>query len=80
MSYRYTLGGEPDEEGRTSRISIDLAPTPEGTEVTLVHAGLHGEVSEKSHAWGWGGALDKLVLRAGNAGAVVNVESEGRET
>jgi uncharacterized protein YndB with AHSA1/START domain len=80
MSYRYTLGGEPDEEGRTSRISFDLAPIAEGTEVTLVHSGLRNEASEKSHAWGWGGAMDKLVLRGGRAGESVKVDSEGRKT
>jgi len=61
MSYRYSLGGEPEEEGRTSRVEIDLAPIAGGTELTFNHAELASEVSEKSHAWGWGGAFDKLV-------------------
>lgn len=60
MTYRYDFGGEPEEEGRTSRVEIDLAPIAGGTELTFVHAELANEVSEKSHAWGWGGAFDKL--------------------
>jgi uncharacterized protein YndB with AHSA1/START domain len=61
MSWRWTFGGEAEESGRTSRLELDLVPIPEGTELTLTHADLQSEASEKSHAWGWGGALDKLV-------------------
>ncbi len=74
MSYRYTLGGEPGEEGRTSRIEVDLTPIADGTEVTLKHVDLRSEVSERSHTWGWSGALDKLVRHA------ATVDAEGRKT
>jgi uncharacterized protein YndB with AHSA1/START domain len=61
MSWRWTSGGEAEESGRTSRLELDLVPVPEGTELTLTHADLRNEASEKSHSGGWGGALDKLV-------------------
>ena len=80
MSWRFALGGELDEEGRTSRIEFELAPIAEGTELTFTHAGLSTEVSQKSHTWGWTGALDKLVLRAGNAGARAEHDLERRNT
>jgi len=61
MSWHWTVGGVEEERGRTSRLELDLVPIPEGTELTLTHADLEGEASAKSHAGGWGGALDKLV-------------------
>jgi uncharacterized protein YndB with AHSA1/START domain len=61
MTWRYAFGGEPDEEGRTSRIELELAPVESGTELIFKHEGLWSEVSEKKHSWGWSGALDKLV-------------------
>jgi uncharacterized protein YndB with AHSA1/START domain len=61
MTWRYSLGGELDEAGRTSRIEISLAPIAIGTLLTFTHAGLSSDVSEKSHTWGWTGSLDKLV-------------------
>jgi uncharacterized protein YndB with AHSA1/START domain len=61
MTYAYTLGGEPEEAGRTSRIQIDLRPIEGGTELTFTHAQLHSAESTASHEWGWTGALDKLV-------------------
>jgi len=79
MSWRWSLGGEPDEEGRTSRLEIDLAPTATGTELTLTHAGLASEVSAESHAGGWGGSLDKLVRHMQSAGAPANPDSEDRK-
>ncbi|MGD0524329.1 MAG: SRPBCC domain-containing protein [Polyangiaceae bacterium] len=63
MSWRFAVGGEPDEQGRTSRIEIALAPIAEGTELTFTHEGLWSEASAKSHTLGWTGALDKLVRR-----------------
>jgi uncharacterized protein YndB with AHSA1/START domain len=60
MSWRFTVGGEADEEGRTSRIEIQLAPTAEGTELTFTHGGLATEASARGHEGGWGGALEKL--------------------
>jgi uncharacterized protein YndB with AHSA1/START domain len=61
MSWSWSVGGELEERGRISRVEIDLAPIEDGTELTFTHADLATEASEKSHAWGWGGALDKLV-------------------
>jgi uncharacterized protein YndB with AHSA1/START domain len=61
MSWKWSIGGEPEEQGRISRVEIDLTPIADGTELTFTHAGLSSEASEKSHAWGWAGALDKLV-------------------
>lgn len=61
MTYQYTLGGEPDERGRTSRVEFELVPFAGGTDLTFTHTDLAGEVSARSHALGWTGALDKLV-------------------
>lgn len=60
MTWRWTLGGEPEEYGRTSRVELQLRPIREGTELTLVHTDLHNAASAKSHQWGWEGALKKL--------------------
>ena len=61
MSWRWTHGGDPDEAGEESRVEIDLRSIDTGTELTFTHAALWDEASEKSHAGGWAGALDKLV-------------------
>jgi uncharacterized protein YndB with AHSA1/START domain len=61
MSWIWSVGGEPDERGRTSRVEIDLRPIENGTELTFTHADLWDEASAKSHSEGWTGALDKLV-------------------
>jgi uncharacterized protein YndB with AHSA1/START domain len=63
MSWRWTLGGEPDEAGRVSRIEIDLRPIEIGTELTFTHADLSTIASQKSHEWGWTGSLAKLARR-----------------
>jgi uncharacterized protein YndB with AHSA1/START domain len=76
MTYLYTLGGEPDEFGRTSRLEIDLVPFAGGTDLTLTHADLTSETSEKSHAGGWGGALDKLVRLMEERSVSANITSE----
>ena len=64
MTWRYAFGGEPDEEGRVSRIEIDLIPIPEGTELTFKHSDLASDTSKERHTWGWTGALSKLVSHA----------------
>jgi uncharacterized protein YndB with AHSA1/START domain len=69
MSWRWAVGGDPEESGRVSRIEIELAPIAEGTEVTFTHADLSSEASEKGHAAGWTGALDKLVRHLARAAA-----------
>ena len=61
MSWSWAVGGVPEERGRTSRVEIELTPIATGTELTFTHAALWDEASEKSHARGWAGALDKLV-------------------
>jgi uncharacterized protein YndB with AHSA1/START domain len=61
MSYRWAVGGVPEERGRTSRIEVELRPIGGGTELTFTHAALWDEASEQSHTRGWTGALDKLV-------------------
>ena len=73
MSWNWAVGGVPDERGRTSRVEVELRPIEDGTELTFTHAGLWDEASEKSHASGWSGALEKLVRvlergRRGNGG------------
>jgi uncharacterized protein YndB with AHSA1/START domain len=78
MSWRYAFGGELDEHGRTSRIEIDLAPIADGTELTFTHAELWSEASEKSHARGWTGSLDKLVRQVESAGAPATLTTEKR--
>jgi uncharacterized protein YndB with AHSA1/START domain len=61
MSWNWAVGGVPEERGRTSRIEIELTPIGDETELTFTHTFLSNEASEKSHEWGWTGALDKLV-------------------
>jgi uncharacterized protein YndB with AHSA1/START domain len=61
MSWQWTSGGEPEEDGEESRIEIDLKSTDTGTEITFTHARLRTEASRVSHEQGWAGALDKLV-------------------
>ena len=61
MTYEYTVGGEPEEIGRTSRVEFELVPFVGGTDLTFTHSRLANEISARSHAGGWGGALDKLV-------------------
>jgi uncharacterized protein YndB with AHSA1/START domain len=61
MSWRWTDGGEPEEQGEESRIEIGLRPIDSGTELTFTHARLRNEASRASHEQGWSGSLDKLV-------------------
>ena len=68
MTWRWIDGGEPEERGESSQIEVDLRPIDIGTELTFTHARLQNDRSRDSHAWGWGGALDKLqALCAGAA-------------
>jgi uncharacterized protein YndB with AHSA1/START domain len=60
MTWRWTVGGEPEERGQVSRVAIDLRPIDGGTELTFTHERLQNEISGNSHKWGWSGALDKL--------------------
>lgn len=67
MSWRYAVGGEPEELGRASRVEFELRPVAGGTELTLTHADLRNAASQASHEHGWAGALVKLVRRFGEA-------------
>jgi len=60
MSWQWTSGGEPEEEGEESRIEIDLKSIDSETEITFTHARLRTEASRVSHERGWAGALEKL--------------------
>ena len=71
MSWHFDLNGEPDEQGRSSRIEIDLAPIPGGAEITFTHSDLASEVSMISHRRGWTGSLEKLVRHLGGEPAVL---------
>ncbi|MGH7025047.1 MAG: SRPBCC family protein [Caulobacteraceae bacterium] len=65
MSWRWSVGGQPEEAGRTSRIEFNVTPTADGVELTLIHSGLKDAVSELGHQRGWAGALDKLIRHLG---------------
>jgi uncharacterized protein YndB with AHSA1/START domain len=60
MSYRWALGGEPEEFGRVSRIEFALRPIEGGTELTFTHADLKNAASQEAHGGGWTGALARL--------------------
>jgi uncharacterized protein YndB with AHSA1/START domain len=60
MSWQWSTGGVPEEQGRVSRVELHVRPHGAGTELTLIHAALRDAESQRSHARGWNGALDKL--------------------
>lgn len=60
MSWRWSSGGEAEEQGAVSRLEMHLRPIDTGTELTLVHTQLRNAASVASHRGGWSGALDKL--------------------
>ena len=76
MSWRWAFGGEHEEDGRISRVEIELTPIEDGTELTFTHAALASEASEKGHAQGWSGALDKLVRHLENTAATTSLTNE----
>lgn len=55
----------PGAEERPSLVTFRLRPIDEGTELTLVHEGLHADLVD-SHRVGWGGLLDKLTVFLGD--------------
>jgi uncharacterized protein YndB with AHSA1/START domain len=63
MTWRWISGGVFEERGKVSRLEIRLRSIETGTELTLVHSGLNGEDSARSHEGGWSGALEKLMRR-----------------
>ena len=66
MTWRWAVGGEPEERGRTSRIEIELRPIESGTELTFTHADLRNAASKAGHEQGWSGSLVKLVRLFGD--------------
>lgn len=60
MTWQWTAGGEPDEHGKVSRVSIELRAIDIGTELTFTHARLQTEISCSSHREGWSFALQEL--------------------
>jgi uncharacterized protein YndB with AHSA1/START domain len=60
MSWLWTSGGDPEEEGGVSRIEIDLRSIETGTELTFTHAHLRNDASGASHKEGWSYGLNKL--------------------
>ena len=67
MTWAFSVGGEPEEDGRTSLIEIEVRRIDGGSELTFTHSQLRNEVSLASHQAGWTGALDKLVAQLGPA-------------
>jgi uncharacterized protein YndB with AHSA1/START domain len=67
MTWAFSVGGEPEEDGRTSVIEIDVRRIDGGSELTFTHSQLRNEISLASHQAGWIGALDKLVAQLGPA-------------
>ncbi|HVS77445.1 MAG TPA: SRPBCC domain-containing protein [Steroidobacteraceae bacterium] len=63
LSWRWAIGGEPDEADNVSRLEFRLRAIDTGTELTLLHSALRTEASARSHEWGWDGALKKLLRR-----------------
>jgi uncharacterized protein YndB with AHSA1/START domain len=65
MTWAWSVGGEPEEDGRTSLIEFDVRPVGGGSELTFTHSQLRNEISRASHEGGWAGALNKLVAQLG---------------
>jgi uncharacterized protein YndB with AHSA1/START domain len=45
---------------RQTVVTVDFAPTAEGTELTVLHEHLHDEEVRDAHFAGWTGTIDKL--------------------
>jgi uncharacterized protein YndB with AHSA1/START domain len=45
---------------RESLVTVSLAPTDEGAELTLLHEQFFDEAARDGHRSGWGESLDKL--------------------
>jgi uncharacterized protein YndB with AHSA1/START domain len=67
MTWAFSDGGEPEEDGRTSLIEFEVRAIDGGSELTFTHSQLRNEISLASHQAGWSGALDKLVALLGPA-------------
>ena len=45
---------------RASLVSVDIASTPDGTQLTVLHEQFHDDLVRLSHQEGWSGTLTKL--------------------
>jgi uncharacterized protein YndB with AHSA1/START domain len=63
MTWSFSAGGEPEEDGRVSRIVFEVRAIEGGSELTFTHSQLRNEASGSSHRRGWSGAFDKLVAQ-----------------
>ena len=68
MSWRWVHGGAPGEDGRTSRIEIELKPIDGGVELTVTHSNLANEASGIDHEGGWADSLGRLNRLVGGSG------------
>lgn len=46
---------------RRSRVSVEIAPIAEGSELTILHEDFADDLVARSHEEGWNGALDRLL-------------------
>ncbi|HEY7889725.1 MAG TPA: SRPBCC domain-containing protein [Steroidobacteraceae bacterium] len=63
LSWRWAVGGEPDERENVSKVEFRLRAIDTGTELTLIHSALVSEASARGHTFGWDGSLKKLQRR-----------------
>jgi uncharacterized protein YndB with AHSA1/START domain len=54
---------------RVSRVTVELRPVPEGTEVTLTHDRFADQATATRHTRGWTESLERLVALCEEAGA-----------
>ena len=54
------IWGEGDHAGVETLVTIELAPSGAGTELSLTHENLLGVEGREAHEHGWGGSFDKL--------------------
>jgi uncharacterized protein YndB with AHSA1/START domain len=66
MTWAFSVGGEPEEDGRTSFVEFNVRAIDGGSELTFTHSQLRNEASLASHEAGWAGALAKLVAQLGS--------------
>ncbi len=45
---------------RVSRVTVELRPVPEGTELLFLHERFFDQAARDNHARGWGGSFEKL--------------------
>jgi uncharacterized protein YndB with AHSA1/START domain len=58
FTWRWEVGGPDDVE---SRVTVELTPAGEHTELVIVHGGFPDEAAAGPYSWGWDAALPKLV-------------------